>query len=473
MNNPKVFISYSWHPEENKIRVEQLARRLMSDGVDVTLDVWSLKDGQDKYVFMEKMVTDSDINKVLIICNRDYAEKADCRKGGVGTESTIMSDEIYSKADQTKFLPVVFEKDNDGMIYKPHFLKSRIHIDMSSDDCYEMGYDQLLRDIFDKPLIKKPALGCMPAYLDTDEPVFLSTAVEQRFLKVKNEASSSFKDGIERYFEKLIASLDQFRIGDIDIYLAGGRKRVMQYINKVCPNQVMRYHHVDFPVMKTAIEVHFTPSYMFFPIHNSRMQKWFKEVMDLQCSNVVTLPDGYGEITVPTMNFNVIYILSHLYRHVFTEGIGLRQLLDYYFVLVKWHTDLTNLTDSNKSLPQMTQINTDLDALRHELKYLGLWKFAQAVMFVMKEVFGLSEDRMIAPMDEREGRFLLDEIMRGGNFGQYDDRMGSKVGESKIHRYFRMNLRNLRFVKHYPTEALSEPLFRTWFAVWKKIHGIK
>ena len=261
--------------------------------------------------------------------------------------------------------------------------------------------------------------------------------------------------------------------GDIDIYLTGGRKRVMQYINKVCPNQVMRYHHVDFPVMKTAIEVHFTPSYMFFPIHNSRMQKWFKEVMGEQCNHRVSLPDGYGEIHVPQVSFNVIYILSHLYRHIFTEGIGLRQLLDYYFVLLKWHTDLTNLTDSNKSLPQMTLINTDLDALRHKLKYLGLWKFAQAVMFVMKEVFGLSEDRMIVPMDEREGRFLLAEIMRGGNFGQYDDRMGSKVGESKIHRYFRMNLRNLRFVKHYPTEALSEPLFRTWFALWKKIHGIR
>ena len=261
--------------------------------------------------------------------------------------------------------------------------------------------------------------------------------------------------------------------GDIDIYLSGGRRKIMKYVDQVCTNQVMRYHHVDFPVMKTAIEVHFTPSYMFFPIHNSRMQKWFKKVMDLQCSNVVTLPDGYGEIHVPQVSFNVIYILSHLYRHIFTEGIGLRQLLDYYFVLVKWHADLTNLTDSNKRLPQMTQINTDLDALRHKLKYLGLWKFVQAVMFVMKEVFGLSEDRMIAPMDEKEGRFLLDEIMRGGNFGQYDDRMGSKVGESKIHRYFRMNLRNLRFVKHYPTEALSEPLFRTWFAVWKKIHGIK
>lgn len=261
--------------------------------------------------------------------------------------------------------------------------------------------------------------------------------------------------------------------GDIDIYLSGGRRKIMKYVDQVCPNQVMRYHHVDFPVMKTAIEVHFTPSYMFFPIHNSRMQKWLKEVMGEQCNHRVSLPDGYGEIHVPQVSFNVIYILSHLHRHIFTEGIGLRQLLDYYFVLLKWHTDLTNLTNSNNSLPQMTQINTDLDALRHELKYLGLWKFAQAVMFVMKEVFGLSEDRMIVPMDEREGRFLLDEIMRGGNFGQYDTRLGSKENEGKLHRYLRMSLRNLRFVKHYPTEALSEPLFRTWFALWNKIHGIR
>lgn len=226
--NPKVFISYSWHPEENKIRVQQLARRLMSDGVDVILDVWSLKDGQDKYVFMEKMVTDSDINKVLIICNKDYVEKADCRKGGVGTESTIMSDEIYSKAEQTKFLPVVFEKGNDGMIYKPHFLKSRIHIDMSSDDCYEMGYEQLLRDIFDKPLIKKPALGTMPAFLETEEPILLSTAKEQRFLKVKNEESSSFKDWVERYLEKLIASLGQFKIS----FRVGNAKDLVDLIEK-------------------------------------------------------------------------------------------------------------------------------------------------------------------------------------------------------------------------------------------------
>ena len=316
--------------------------------------------------------------------------------------------------------------------------------------------------------------------------------------------------------------------GDIDIYLSGGRKKIMKYVDQVCPNQVMRYHHVDFPVMKTAIEVHFTPSYMFYPIHNRRMQKWFEKVMGEQCSHRASLPDGYGEIHVPQVSFNVIYILSHLYRHIFTEGIGLRQLLDYYFVICDFHKVYQN--SSNHPVPLSKKGSTShpsplsseerdvtalrcseplrskdggpskvspncagwdrqdvsgdtattaspssaaLDRVQKELKHLGLWKFAGAVMFVMKEVFGLSEDRMIAPMDEKEGRFLLDEIMRGGNFGQYDDRMGSKVGESKIHRYFRMNLRNLRFVKHYPTEALSEPLFRTWFAVWKKIHGIK
>ena len=332
--------------------------------------------------------------------------------------------------------------------------------------------------------------------------------------------------------------------GDIDIYLSGGRRKIIKYVDQVCPNQVMRYHHVDFPVMKTAIEVHFTPSYMFYPVHNRRMQKWFKEVMGEQCSHRASLPDGYGEIHVPQVSFNVIYILSHLYRHIFTEGVGLRQLLDYYYVVCDFckvyqisSNHLSNF--SNHPVPLSKEGSTfspspsssgsgdvtalrcseplrskdggpskvspdcagwdrqdgsgdttsacsldagssfsacssvALDVVQRELKHLGLWKFAGAVMFVMKMVFGLSEDRMIAPMDEKEGRFLLDEIMRGGNFGQYDDRMGSKVDESKIHRYFRMNLRNLRFVKHYPTEAGCEPVFRTWFAGWKFINRIK
>lgn len=211
MENPKVFISYSWHPEKNKIWVQRLAERLIQDGVNVKLDVWDLKHGHDKYVFMEQMVKDSDIKKVLVICNEDYARKADDRTGGVGTESTIMSSDIYSLAEQTKFIPILVEKKN-GEPCLPTFLKSRMYIDMSSNDIYELGYDQLLRDIYEKPLLRKPALGKMPSYLTADEPVLLSTAQEQRMLKEKVAESTNLQTWIAKYCDKLIESLDQFKV---------------------------------------------------------------------------------------------------------------------------------------------------------------------------------------------------------------------------------------------------------------------
>lgn len=211
MENPKVFISYSWHPEKNKIWVQRLAERLIQDGVNVKLDVWDLKHGHDKYVFMEQMVKDPDIKKVLVICNEDYARKADDRTGGVGTESTIMSSDIYSLAEQTKFIPILVEKKN-GEPCLPTFLKSRMYIDMSSNDIYELGYDQLLRDIYEKPLLRKPALGKMPSYLEADEPVLLSTAQEQRMLKEKVAESTNLQTWIAKYCDKLIESLDQFKV---------------------------------------------------------------------------------------------------------------------------------------------------------------------------------------------------------------------------------------------------------------------
>lgn len=211
MENPKVFISYSWHPEKNKIWVQRLAERLIQDGVNVKLDVWDLKHGHDKYVFMEQMVKDPDIKKVLVICNEDYARKADDRTGGVGTESTIMSSDIYSLAEQTKFLPILVEKKK-GEPCLPTFLKSRMYIDMSSNDIYELGYDQLLRDIYEKPLLRKPALGKMPSYLEADEPVLLSTAQEQRMLKEKVAENTNLQTWIAKYCDKLIESLDQFKV---------------------------------------------------------------------------------------------------------------------------------------------------------------------------------------------------------------------------------------------------------------------
>lgn len=139
--------------------------------------------------------------------------------------------------------------------------------------------------------------------------------------------------------------------------------------------------------------------------------------------------------------------------HLFTEGFGLRQVTDYYYVL--------------KSLKEG---NHKKEVIRNTLLHLGLLKFAGAMMWVMQRVYQLSSDYIIAEPNEKEGKFLLNEILQSGNMGHYDTRLGNKEGESVVHRYFRMTRRNMRFVKHYPSEALCEPIFRTWYFFGRLAH---
>lgn len=169
---PKVFISYSW---SSSARVLELAERLMANGVDVILDKWDLKEGNDKYAFMEQSVNNPDVDKVLIICDKVYAEKANDRKGGVGDETVIISPEVYGNVQQEKFLPVIFEVDENAKPYCPSYIKSRIFIDLSTeDDRFEANYETLLRNIHNKPLHRKPAIGALPEWLE-NESVDLST----------------------------------------------------------------------------------------------------------------------------------------------------------------------------------------------------------------------------------------------------------------------------------------------------------
>ncbi len=135
--SPRVFISYSWSSPGHQARIRQWAEQMVSDGVDVVLDVWDLKEGDDKYAFMEKMVTDESVTHVLVFSDSEYAAKADARKAGVGTESQIISREVYSKVKQSKFIPVVCEFDDSGEPFLPTFLKSRIWIDFSSPEASE------------------------------------------------------------------------------------------------------------------------------------------------------------------------------------------------------------------------------------------------------------------------------------------------------------------------------------------------
>ena len=242
--------------------------------------------------------------------------------------------------------------------------------------------------------------------------------------------------------------------GDIDVWVNASREQITEYAQKHFEiGDDIRFHHLETSIDGVPVELHFFPGIMNNPIYNVRLQKWFKRNADLQCSNVVSLPDGIGEIAIPTTAFNVVYQLTHLYHHFFDDGIGMRQIIDYYYVV------------------SMLNVNCEmLTWLQKDLKHLGLWNFAGAVMYVLKEVLGLSEEKMIAPMDEKRGKLLLAEILDGGNFGRHFTKYAGFTHQSMGKKYFLKIWRNMHFVRYYPAEALSEPIFRTWHFFWRLKH---
>jgi hypothetical protein len=171
----KTFISYCWSTPVREDWVLSLAHQLMNDGVNVVLDKWDLKEGQDKFHFMEAMVTSPDIDKVLMICDQKYAEKADNRAGGVGTETQIITSQVYNQVSQEKFIPIVAQVDENGQPFLPAYLKTLIYINLSSDDSYALEYEKLLRNIYARPSQSRPKLGTAPSYLFEDSPVSYKT----------------------------------------------------------------------------------------------------------------------------------------------------------------------------------------------------------------------------------------------------------------------------------------------------------
>ena len=176
MKEPKVFISYSWTNQTHQERVKYWADRLIEDGVEVIIDIYDLKEGDDKYAFMEKMVNDPEVTHVLVVCDRSYAEKANARKDGVGTESQIISKKIYTQVVQSKFIPIVCEFGGDGNAILPTFMESRIWIDFSSPEAVNKNWEQLLRILYDKPQHIKPEKGKAPAFITNDTPIPTSKA---------------------------------------------------------------------------------------------------------------------------------------------------------------------------------------------------------------------------------------------------------------------------------------------------------
>ena len=211
---PKLFISYSWTTPDHEAWVIRFATELRESGVDVILDKWDLKEGHDGHAFMEKMVSDPEIKKVALICDKEYVAKANNRSGGVGTETQIITPEIYNEQEQDKFVAVVTERDDKGKAYVPAFYGSRLYIDFTDPGAYTENFEQLLRWVFDKPLHRKPPVGDKPSFLIAESSrvsLATSTAFNRAIDALRN--NHDYAMGlVTEYFELLITEFEKLRI---------------------------------------------------------------------------------------------------------------------------------------------------------------------------------------------------------------------------------------------------------------------
>lgn len=290
--------------------------------------------------------------------------------------------------------------------------------------------------------------------------------------------------------------------GDVDMWVNASREEIRKLAQTLAKENGRideeSYNHIALTTNDISVELHYTPGFMANFTYNRRLQQWFRESIDAQCRNMIALPDEAGEVAAPTAAFNAVYQLYHLYHHYFYEGVGLRQVVDYYYVILNFELGVLRsarrdacqskncrLRDEelkNCELEtQNSKLNNSKFKTQNSLTRLGLWHFAGAVMYVLHEVLGLPEEKMIAPMDKKRGEMLLNDILCGGNFGHHDERHawgrdtydgnGFKHG-ALGHNLLRLH-RDLRLLKYYPSEALSEPIFRLWHYYWRwKIHQL-
>ena len=201
--------------EDYQTKVLSFATDLMNDGIDVVLDRWSLKEGNDTYAFMEQSVTDSTITNVLILLDPNYAKKANERNGGVGAETQIISPEIYNKVKQEKFLPIVFEREVNGEIPKPQYLKTMLHFDLSQDEKYALEYQRLVKRLYGIEILEKPELGKKPSWIEERSSIPTQTRIRYECLK-QQKSDNVKKDEFRNFLFDIKNSIVNFKKDELD-----------------------------------------------------------------------------------------------------------------------------------------------------------------------------------------------------------------------------------------------------------------
>ncbi|HFJ9403443.1 TPA: SEFIR domain-containing protein [Bacillus paranthracis] len=246
---PKIFISYAWTSPEYQETITKFAQRLMENGVEVIIDVWDLKPGHSMFAFMESMVTDQTIDKVLVICNKSYAEKAASYDGGVGTETQIIGPHIYNKVKQEKFIPVILEREENGKDHIPVHMDGRIYIDL--DRNFEKGFEELLRLLYKQPLLRKPRLGSAPTYLFEEKKTRLKVdGVLSSIRDATIHRPGRIKGLCYDYKKSFIQDLEMYRVTELTepyddrVYslihdMVPLRNNYIEFIENLCSDQAL------------------------------------------------------------------------------------------------------------------------------------------------------------------------------------------------------------------------------------------
>lgn len=285
----------------------------------------------------------------------------------------------------------------------------------------------------------------------------------QKMLKEAGIRSSILKgQGIAGRYGELV-SLRQ--PGDIDIYVDCGLKGALQFAKNVgCEGLEWDYKHLHLDVFQdTEVEMHYRVEVLMNLWKNSELQKWFGEHEDAVLASGFMVDDY--PVTTPTVEFNLFYILLHIYRHFLYEGVGMRQLMDYYFVLKNLNPVPIPADAPTRSLSPRGEGSKQAEITRL-LKQFGMYKFARGIMWVMRRVFGLEKECLICEPLESEGRFILSEVMEGGNFGHYDERLSSDRG-GKLQTMKKVVKHNIHLIRHYPAEIIWPPIWFVWHKCWK------
>ena len=242
--------------------------------------------------------------------------------------------------------------------------------------------------------------------------------------------------------------------GDIDIYVDGGREKVLEFVQRTAPTSTINEIELEYSCFADAdVDMHYSLPKMRHPFRNMKLNEYLLSWIEANYTNYRKIAEGVS-VPCPVFEYDVVYQLEHVYGHFISRGVGLRQIMDFYFLMQK--------------APE----NNNYEAVKKGVEDIGLTKFACGLMWVLNHIFGMSMIHVPWVPNERDGKFLQQEILDSGNFGSANEKMQG-VTSNLLKRAWVVNTNAFRYWRFDHWAWFWSPLWRTYHFVWKRLNGYK